>query len=146
MNSTLRTAIFTFLTCNITGVAFSEQITTRFDGDTSRLVRQGDERIEISFSHSMGLLHAPVKVRVDDRSFSFNGFYVEFNGERGGYLTKSVSAEMEKDSVRVTHLLEHPRLPSPIRVVVRVLMAESDRAVRFTIDTDNGERVHLDRL
>src|SRR5438309_4654199 len=96
MNSTARTAIFTFLICGFTGVAFSEQITASFDGDTSRLVRQGDERIEISFSRSLGLLNAPVNVRVDDRSFSFGGFYVEFNGERGGYLTKSVSAEMER--------------------------------------------------
>ena len=142
----LRTAVFTFLICGFTGVALSEQITASFDGDTSRLVRQGDERIEISFSRSMGLFNAPVNVRVDDRSFSFDGFYVEFNGERGGYLTKSVSAAMEKDSVRVTHLLEHPRLPSPIRVVVRVWMKENDKAARFTIDTDNGERLHLDRL
>src|SRR5947208_9102350 len=142
MNSTLRTAIFTFLICGFTSVVFSEQITAGFDGDTSRLVWQGDERIEISFSRSMGLLNAPVKVRVDDRSFSFDGFYVEFNGEHGGYLAKSVSAEIEKDSIRVTHLLEHPRLPSPIRVVVRALMEENDKAVRFTIDTDNGERVH----
>ena len=65
---------------------------------------------------------------------------------RDGYVGKSVSVETGKDSFRVTHLLEHPRLPSPTRVVVRMSVSESNQAVRFAIDTDNGERLHLDRL
>src|SRR2546422_2647779 len=118
MNSTTRTAIFTFLICGFTGVALSEQITASFDGDATRLVRQGDERVEISFSRSTGLLNAPVNVRVDDRSFSFDGFYVEYNGERGGYLTQYLNGGIGKDSLRVNHLLEHPRPAPPLWVLV----------------------------
>ena len=132
--------------CVLAGRAHSAKVTTQLDGENCRLVWQGDERIEIAFSTMRGLLQSPVNVRVDDRSFSFDGFYVAFNGARDGYLTKSVSAEPEKDSVRVIHLLEHPRLSSPIRVVVRVSMSEQDKGVRFEINTDNGPSFHLDRL
>ena len=146
MRSTSRAIILALLICGFADGVFSAQIATQLDGDTGRLVWQGDERIEISFSRSRGLLEAPINVRVDDRSFSFDGFYVAFNGEHDGYVSKSVSMESEADSLRVTHLLEHPRLPSPIRVVVRVSLSPKDKAVRFEIETDNGERLHLDRL
>src|SRR6266446_4821199 len=134
------------LICGLAGGAFSAEITTRLDGETCRLVWQGDERIEISFSPSRGLLHSPVNVRVDDRTFSFDGFYVAFNGERDGYVSNSVSVETGKDFILVPHLLNHPRLPSPLRVVIRLAMSESDKAVRFEINTDNGGSLHLDRL
>ena len=146
MPSATRAAILASLICGFAGPASSATIASQSDGDTCRLVRRGDERIEISFSRSRGLLNAPVTVRVDDRSFSFDGFYVAFSGERDGYVSKSVSVETEKDSFRVTHLLEHPRLPSVMRVAVRMSVSESNKAVRFAIDTDNGERLHLDRL
>ena len=146
MQSTTRAAILASLICGFAGRASSATIASQSDGDTCRLVWQGDERIEISFSRRQGLLNAPVSVRVDNRSFSFDGFYVAFSGERDGYVGKSVSVETGKDSFRVTHLLEHPRLPSPMRVVVRMSVSESNKAVRFAIDTDNGERLHLDRL
>ncbi|MBI3852013.1 MAG: hypothetical protein HY298_17280 [Verrucomicrobia bacterium] len=146
MQSTPRAAILASLFCAFAGHVLSATITSQADGDTCRLVWQSDEHIEISFSRSRGLLFAPITVRVDDRSFSFDGFYVAFNGERDSYANNSVSVETGKDSFRVTHLLEHPRLPSPIRVAIHVSMAQGDKAVRFKIDTDNGERVHLDRL
>src|SRR5207247_3030089 len=141
-----RAAILASLICGFAGEVLSATIASQSDGDTCRLVWQGDERIEISFSRRQGLLNAPVSVRVDDRSFSFDGFYVAFSGERDGYVGKSVSVETGKDSFRVTHLLEHPRLRSPMRVIVRMSVSESNKAVRFAIDTDNGERLHLDRL
>ena len=141
-----RAAILALLICGWAVGAFSAQITAQLDGEICRLVWQGDERVEVSFSRSRGLLQAPVQVRVDNRSFSFNGFYVAFNEERAGFLIKSASVETNQEVLRVTHLLEHPRLPSPIRVVVRVRMSEADKAVRFEIDTDNGEPLHLGRL
>src|SRR2546425_8793 len=113
MNSNSRVLFLAWLICGCVVEGISATVTSRSDGDTCRLVSQGDERIELSFSRSQGLLNAPVTVRVDDRSFSFDGFYVAFNGEHDGYASKSVGVESEKDSLRVTHLLEHPRLPSP---------------------------------
>src|SRR5439155_13344868 len=148
MQSTTRSAILAWLVCAATGGAFSAQVTTRLDGETCRLVWAGDEPIELSFSSSRGLLSgsAGINVRVDDRAFSFDGFYVAFNGERDGYVSNSVSVETGKDFFLVTHSLNHPRLPSPIRVVIRLWMSENDKAVRFEINTDNGQRLHLDRL
>ena len=137
------------LICGLAGSAFSAQITTELDHETCRLAWQGDELIEVSFSASQGLLQAPVNVRVDDHAFAFDGFYVAFNGERDGYVSKSASTVADKDGFRVTHLLESRkagRLPSPIRVVVRVWMSENDKAIRFEINTDNGRSLHLDRL
>jgi hypothetical protein len=146
MPSATRATILASLICGFAGHASSATIATQSEGDTCRLVRQDDERMEISFSRSTGLLRSPVNVRVDDRSFSFDGFYVAFNGERDGYVTRSVRVESGRDSLGVTHLLEHPRLRSPIRVMVLISMSESNKAVRFQIDTGNGERLHLDRL
>src|SRR5881397_118211 len=147
--STFPLTFFPLLMCALAGSAHSATVTTQLDGKNCRLVWQGDECIEVAFSAVRGLLKSPVNVRVDDRLFSFDGFYVAFNGQRDGYVIKSVSAESEKDSVRVTHLLESReagRLPSPIRVVVRLAMSEQDKTVRFEINTDNGPSLHLDRL
>src|ERR1043166_4782830 len=142
----MRATILGLFICILARGATGAQVTVRLEEDHCRLVWEGDERIEISFASSKGLLRAPVRVRVDERAFAFNGFYVAFNGEYDGYQISSVSAQAEKDSVRVTHQLTHPRLPSPIRVVISVAMSEFDKAVRFEFDTDNGKSLHLDKL
>src|SRR6266516_1041949 len=115
MRSVTQAAIAASLICGSTDRTFSAQIQTQIEGETCRLVWHGDERIEVSFSRSRGLLKSPVDIRVNEFWFSFDGFYAAFNGEREGYTSRSVTAEAGKNSVRVTHLLEHPRLPSPIR-------------------------------
>ena len=146
MRSMTHAAIVASLICASADRTFSGQVQTQNEGETCRLVWQGDERIEVSFSRSRGLLKSPVDIRVNDCSFSFDGFYLAFNGEREGYTSRSVTAEAGKNSVRVMHLLEHPRLPSPIRVVIRVWLSEHDKALRFEAETDNGPSLHLDRL
>ena len=146
MRSLTQAAIAASLICGSTDRTFSAQVQTQIDGETCRLVWQGDERIEISFSRSRGLLKSAVNIRVNECSFSFDGFYVVFNGEREDYTSRSVTAEAGRNSVRVTHLLDHPRLLSPIRVVIRVWLSEHDKALRFEAETDNGPSLHLDRL
>ncbi len=146
MHPKARDTILVWLILSLPACTLSAQIQTQIEGETCRLVWRGDERIEVSFSPSRGLLKSPIDVRVNGCSFSFDGFYVAFNGEREGYTSRSVTTEIERDSVHVTHLLEHPRLPSPIRVVIRVWLSEHDKAVRFKVETDNGPLLHLDRL
>src|SRR2546425_3397298 len=87
--------------CSFAAGAFSAQVMTQIDGDTCRLAWQGDERVEVAFSRARGLLESPIHVRVDNRELSFDGFYVAFNGERGGYVGKSVNAGKAHDSFRV---------------------------------------------
>ena len=143
---TIRAPVLALLICGFTGRAYSAQITTQLEDETCHLLWQGDERIEVSFSRSHGLVRAPVQVRVDERSLSFDGFYLDFNGEREGYTTKSATAVTETNGIRVMHLLTHSSMDSPIRVAVHVWMSPDDKAVRFEVDSDNGARLHLDRL
>lgn len=128
-------------------------VSTRADGDSCVLSWRGDERIEVAFSRERGLLRSPVKVRVDDREISFDGFYAILNGKKEGYLNRSIQTAIGQNAIRVTHLLEHPELPSPIRIEVKVSMTPEQKAVRFEINTaDNKQNksernsLHLDRL
>ncbi len=122
------------------------EVSSRIEGDSCILAWRGDEQIEISFSRKGGVLWTPVEVRVDDRRVSFDGFYVAFNGEKDGFLNRSVQIEADRGSFRVNHLLEHPRLPSPIRVEVKVWVSPETKAVRFQVTTDGADNLHLDRL
>src|ERR1041384_8598926 len=91
MNSTSRVLFLAWLVCGCVGQGTSATVASQTEGDTCRLVWQGDERIEVFFSRSQGLLNAPVMVRVDGGHVSFDGFYFAFNGERDGYVSKSVN-------------------------------------------------------
>ena len=116
------------------------------DGDKCSLSWNGDEKVELSFSRAAGLLRSPVTVQVDNRKITFNGFYVVFNGKQEGYVSRSVKTMVEKDSIRVVHLLDHPDSPSPIRVEFTVSLSLDNKAMHFRVDTANGEKLHLDRL
>ena len=132
--------------------ASAADVSARDDGDSCVLSWRGDERIEVSFSRERGLLRSPVKVRIDDREISFDGFYAVFNEQKEGYRSRSVQTEISRQTIRVSHLLEHPKLPSPIRVEFKVSMSPTNKAIRFEIDTsyfENGKArgpLHLDRL
>ncbi len=139
-------AICLMLGCWAPNLLFSADILTQVQDDICRMAWQGDEHIELSFSHSRGLLRSPITVVVGDRSFSFDGFYAVFNDQREDLVIKTVSAVAETNGLRITHLLQHPVFPSPLRVEIKVWMSPDDKAVRFHIDTENGQNVHLDRL
>ena len=126
--------------------AVAGTVGVKTEGNSCILSWQGDEHIEVSFSRKAGLLRSPVKVRVDQREISFDGFYVAFNEEKEGYRTRSIKTDIEKDGVRVTHVLEHPKLQAPIRVVIKTWMVPENKTIRFEIETENGNSVHLDRL
>src|SRR5262249_8751338 len=74
MQSEPHAAILASLLCGFVCQAFSATVVSQAEGETCRLLWQGDERIEVSFARSQGLLFAPVTVRVDERSVSFDGF------------------------------------------------------------------------
>jgi hypothetical protein len=141
-----RPVLIVLLTLLAVGRADAAEVSVRAAGDRCALTWSGDERIDVSFSRTRGLLRSPVRVRVDDREFTFGGFYTVFNEEAEGYVTRSVETELEKDGARVTHVLEHPRLPSPISIRFTIRMSPATKAVRFRVDTDNGDVLHLDRL
>src|SRR6476646_9123499 len=75
-NLTMHSAILALLFCIMGGRADSAEVATRMDGDTCKLLWQGDERIQLSFSRSHGLLSGPsaIHVRVDEHELSFDGF------------------------------------------------------------------------
>jgi len=126
--------------------ADAAEVSARMVGDSCMLSWRGDEQVDVSFSRKAGLLQSPVTIRVDNRKLSFNGFYAVFNEKPEGYVTRSINTVVEKDAIRVMHLLDHPDLPSPIHVDFKVFLSPEHKAVRFRIDTANGEKVHLDRL
>src|SRR5262245_20851204 len=108
-------------------------VSVRTRGDEAVLSWTGDEHIEVSIAKNSGLLHSPVEIKVDQRSVSFEGFYVEFNGEKDGYRATSTKTELDKNSVHVQQVLEHPRLLSPIRIGFTISMSPEDKAIRFLV-------------
>src|SRR5262245_60817155 len=146
LTSLIRKACLAYLISCFGGVAFAAQVAVQIEGDNCRLSWEGDERLELSFSRTRGLLNSAVNLRVDNHLLTFDGFYVAFNGQRDGYVTTAVDLEVETRAVRATHSLKHASWAFPIRVIIRVALSESDKAIRFEVDSDNGPALHLDRL
>jgi len=115
-------------------------------GDRCLLIVGGDERLEVEFSGSRGIVEAPVTVRVDGRELRFGGFYAAFNGETEGYRIQSVQARVDGGAIRVTHRLEHPRIAAPLRLEADLRLDPETRTLAVRLDTENGSAVHLDRL
>lgn len=115
------------------------------DGDLLTLRGQGEERLAISVSRTAGLIDAPITVRVDDRSFSFGGFYLRFNGQESGFTVRSVRARVEGERVRVAEVLEHPQIAGPIPVDFTLWMTGTGQALRVKVAYPEG-KLHLDRL
>ena len=77
------------------------------------LIWQGDETIEVGVSKQRGLFHAPLRIKVNNRSIALGGLYVHINGLTEGFAVASTNAELREGRIEVTHVLRHPRLSEP---------------------------------
>lgn len=135
-----------FLFCGAgAALASPAEVKTQDRGDSVALIWKGDETIEVSISMEKGLYKAPVKVRVDDREISFEGFYVHINEIEEGYSVESTQCTLKNGGIEVEQVLRHPLLSAPEKLGFTLSMEPQDRGLRVDV-TSYGEGQHLDRL
>lgn len=124
--------------------AISTQATAA-DEDTLTLRSPGEEPVSVTVSRTAGLVGGPVTVRVGDRALSFGGFYVHFNGQEGGFTTRSAQASMVGDRIHVAQVLEHPQVTGPIPLDFTLWLTPGSQGLQVRVAYPEG-KLHLDRL
>lgn len=146
-NLALLTPLFVLLFQAVSSGAESQPavVAAHEDGNQLSLTWSGDETIEVRMDKSTGVINAPVLILVGERQIAFNGFYVHINKLTEGFRLESVNCRLDGARIVAEHVLRHPDLSVPTRVIVTLWMEPQDRAVRVQVEMQ-GEGQHLDRL
>jgi hypothetical protein len=114
-------------------------------GENLSLSWRGNEVIEVAVSKAQGVFKAPIGIRVGDRGMTLDGFYAHIGNFKEGFTVERTLCTLQDDRIRVEHVLRHPGLKVPTRMIFTLWMEPQDHALRIEVQTE-GEGQHLDRL
>jgi hypothetical protein len=138
-------SVFIFATIQTDSFGAPATVTSEETDGILSLTWTGDESIRVSVDKSKGPFNAPIQIRVDEKHFEFNGFYVNVNKLTDGFKTDSSSCTLDNSHIRAQYTLSHDGLKSPVKLEFDLWMETKDRGLRARIAFD-GAGAHLDRL